>query len=627
MRLVKLLILSITLAVATTPGSATTDPGALGRERITAAHERLSVLLAATSRDVPALAKAYGELALVQHAFGQLEPALEAITKATNLSPDDPQWFAGRARIESDLGQRAEAVVSLEQALTLNPKDHASRIRLADLLAEANRLDDAAVAYALVESADPDSAAAVFGLARVAIARGDDTRGAALLERALALAPEATALHYPLAQARRRLGDLETAKVHLASAGGVGIEIADPWYHQLAVERAGSPADRLRAEIGAGLDPRVLFSRASRGLGPTPGDEQNLATVLDAGGLEPQLAARFAHALAGLAVSRADAATATRRLEQALSLDPKLADAHLRIANARAAEGDFERARQSYQRTLTLDPTADEALFKLAKIELLARKPEVAQPLLERLATAHPHHVEGRLLLGETREASGQADAARADYEALLTLDLGKSELATVHHHLMRWFLRANQVDIALEHGQKALTANNNDVAVLTEMAALLVGRGRPEQAAPLYERLVQLQPNNPTPRAPYGAALIFAGREVEARDVLERAHAVFPDDPKVLDLFARLLAASEDPAVRDGGRATILARRALEREPTAARMQTYAMALAAAGDFRRAGEVQAQLIDQLERQGGTTPGALADLRQQLLRYQTAATP
>ncbi len=60
----------------------------------------------------------------------------------------------------------------------------------ADRCLAEGRLDDAESRYGMAASNDPRNAIAVVGLARVAIARGDETAAAALIARALEIDPE-----------------------------------------------------------------------------------------------------------------------------------------------------------------------------------------------------------------------------------------------------------------------------------------------------------------------------------------------------------------------------------------------------------------------------------------------------
>lgn len=71
----------------------------------------------------------------------------------------------------------------------------------ADRALKAGDVDDAERRYLQATESDPRNAIAVVGLGRVALARGDATAAAALIERALAIDPENAA-------ARRHAADL-----------------------------------------------------------------------------------------------------------------------------------------------------------------------------------------------------------------------------------------------------------------------------------------------------------------------------------------------------------------------------------------------------------------------------------
>ena len=68
-----------------------------------------------------------------------------------------------------------EDIEVLEQALLANPFDTEKRLEYAGLLLAAERVDDAAQQYAIVAKANPETAAAMAGLARCALKAGDET--------------------------------------------------------------------------------------------------------------------------------------------------------------------------------------------------------------------------------------------------------------------------------------------------------------------------------------------------------------------------------------------------------------------------------------------------------------------
>ncbi|MEQ1807349.1 MAG: hypothetical protein ABL900_18370, partial [Burkholderiaceae bacterium] len=111
--------------------------------------------------------------------------------------------------------------------------------------------------------------------------------------------------------------------------------------------------------------------------------------------------------------------------------------------------------------------------------------------------------------------------------------------------------------------------------------------------------------------------AALRLGRDRDARAELERGVAADPEHAGAANALARLLATSADPGVRDGRRALALARALRERTNSAEVGQTFAMALAQAGDFNGAVQVQQQIIATLAR-GSATPQFLQD---NLARY------
>lgn len=568
------------------------------------------------------IAGALADLAALQQALGLIEAAAGSLERATALDPDEWRWHAARARALERLGRLDAAVAACRSALERDPGDPGTWILFGELLLEAESWDQAAAAFQRAVDADMFRARARWGLARVAVGREEDAAAVPLLEAVLAEQPDASAVRYPLAQALRRRGELERAREQLALAGDGAVAMPDWWLSKVAAQLEARPADRLRAELDAGLEPRLLYDRASRGLGPTQGEEDDLLAAAGNADQSPALRARYLHALAGLADGRDDLELAASRLEDALSLDVRLVDAHVRRADLLARAQQLDAAAAGYRAALEVDPIESTALFKLASIEAFSGRLDSARSLLQRLAESDPGNVDGRLLWGQVLERLGDTTAAAGQYQAALAIEIPQKTRAEVLHRLMRLRLGAGDPIGALELGRQALDADAGNIAVIADTASALIALGRFPAAIQIYQQWVELEPEDPGPWALYAGALLLDERWAEARDLLDRALERHPNDLKILDLQARHLAASDDPAVRNGPRALVLAQRAFDREPTTRRLETLAMAHAAAGDFSTAATLQAQLIAQLERGGRAAPSALARLRDDLARYR-----
>ena len=183
----------------------------------------------------------HGELGRLFHAHGFPTAAQVCYANAADLQPDDFRWphLRGLALLEEQ--RLEEAAAAFAEAFSRRPYYPAllRQARLAQELgdfAQTNALLAVAVAHA------PGDPALLALLGEQAALEGDDRAAVELLSRALAGAPGATRLHYPLALSYRALGDVAAADRHLALAGRVGIVPLDPLADEVRARRVGATA-------------------------------------------------------------------------------------------------------------------------------------------------------------------------------------------------------------------------------------------------------------------------------------------------------------------------------------------------------------------------------------------------
>jgi tetratricopeptide (TPR) repeat protein len=192
-------------------------------------REAQRALDAATSRPgTPgrALARAYGALARVCHAYELFDAAEPLYREASRRAPDQAEWPHLLGSLYQQTGRLAEAAGQFERALRLDAMDHAAAVRLGQVLLGLNRLREARERFdALVETFP---ALAQQGLGEVALREGRYSRALDHLRAALGRVPQATSLHYPIAMALRGLGRVEEARGQLEKRGTGGITVGDP---------------------------------------------------------------------------------------------------------------------------------------------------------------------------------------------------------------------------------------------------------------------------------------------------------------------------------------------------------------------------------------------------------------
>jgi cytochrome c-type biogenesis protein CcmH/NrfG len=140
-------------------------------------------------------------------------------------------------------------------------------------------------------------------------------------------------------------------------------------------------------------------------------------------------------------------------------------------------------------------------------------------------------------------------------------------------------------------------------------------GSGRHREAVEHYTAAITVEPRLAV--AHLGRAMSFVKLRdwTGARDALEEASRLLPDQPAFAHALARILATAPDERVRDGSRALELLDGLVKAGQDSTDLgESLAMALAETGEFERAKQIQTQVV--------TLAGGSADPR--MVRTMTA---
>jgi tetratricopeptide (TPR) repeat protein len=158
---------------------------------ITQVEPRLRELLAAGHADEPLILEALVRGCLY---YNFTTDACRWSGLWTERHPDDWQARYWHGVALDAAAQPESAVESYQAALKGNPDHVDARLRLAELLLRLQRFGEAREHFYAVLLADPDSAAALLGVAQCRRAAGETDQARAIVERALAQEPSAGAL-------------------------------------------------------------------------------------------------------------------------------------------------------------------------------------------------------------------------------------------------------------------------------------------------------------------------------------------------------------------------------------------------------------------------------------------------
>lgn len=206
--------------------------------------------------------------------------------------------------------------------------------------------------------------------------------------------------------------------------------------------------------------------------------------------------------------------------------------------------------------------------------------------------------------LGVALAKEGRRAEARAHFQEAIRLH---PLWADPHNNLGNLLLDAGEFEDAYREYILAANIKPNLPAAHYNLGRALAALGRFDEALGQLNEAARLDPNYPWPHFEMAKILLGQGRDAEAIDQCREALRIAPRDIQILTLTAHVLAAEENPTLRDGKTALALALRASALsggEPQV--LDVLGMALAETADFTNAQMVAANAI-QLAAAAGKT--------------------
>lgn len=231
---------------------------------------------------------------------------------------------------------------------------------------------------------------------------------------------------------------------------------------------------------------------------------------------------------------------------------------------------------------------------------------------------SRPLAAQVQLLLGQAAERKGQPGDALDHYRAALALDSNLIEALNNAGNLLD---ELGQPDAALQDYEAAVRLRPDLPLVHENLGTQLLELNRFGDAMREYGEAARLDPAGARPHYLMGKARLRRGQDAEAAAEFQEALRRNADDDQSLAFLARILAADENPQLRNGTQAVALAEKANELTGGARPfvLGTLAMAYAEAGRFPDARQTATAAL-QL---AATNPPEAPALQQQLRSYQS----
>ncbi|HEY5505154.1 MAG TPA: tetratricopeptide repeat protein [Sedimentisphaerales bacterium] len=159
-----------------------------------------------------------------------------------------------------------------------------------------------------------------------------------------------------------------------------------------------------------------------------------------------------------------------------------------------------------------------------------------------------------------------------------------------------------------MTHYQKSLEIEPGNSSIQANLGSALLMKGQLDEAIAHYKASLAIKPDDAGVQASLGNALFKKRQLNEAILHYRKSLEINPDNTYLLNILARILAASPDPSIRNGAKAVELAQRAnqLSGGSNPRIITTLAAAEAEAGQFPEAVGIAQQALELATAQSNT---------------------
>ena len=220
---------------------------------------------------------------------------------------------------------------------------------------------------------------------------------------------------------------------------------------------------------------------------------------------------------------------AREEFRRILTIHPQAIDPRLGLARIDIRLGDFEGATTLLREVLQREPDNLQALYNLGLIRYRAGDYAEASELLGRLLRLKPNHPEAHVTMGQTYARLGNDAAAETEFRAAIA---NAPDARDAHFQLAALLVRRGRGEEAAKEQEifKRLWDRQAADRAAEGRALDLYRAGDFTGALAEYDRLLEVQPTSGRFQLGRGLCFLKLGKKDQAVAALEKAAAVDPD-------------------------------------------------------------------------------------------------
>jgi tetratricopeptide (TPR) repeat protein len=395
---------------------------ALFRQRRYAEAEVLAQML--TTR-YPTHGFGWKALGAVLKQQGRQQEALEPLTRAVELMPDNAEAHFNLGNCLSDQARFADAESCYRRALNVKKDYLAAHFNLGSVLQQQERYAEAETSYLTVLGLKPELADAHRNLGIVRSEQGRSAEAESSFRTLLKLTPDDALAHTNLANillSQQRMAEAENA---YRSALQLQPSLPEAHFNLANFLFEQGRCNEAETCYRNTLDLRPDFATAHLKLGDLLLQQGHLTEAEMAFRFaveaDPNLADAWSHL--GVALRGQERhAEAETYYRQALALRPDYAEAHNNLGNVLYAQNRYDEAGACYRQALALNPNFAEAHYNIGNVHKELEHYLDAEVAYRKALEVRPHYPEAHNKLGNALKEQGRMEEAAIAFENAIAL-------------------------------------------------------------------------------------------------------------------------------------------------------------------------------------------------------------
>lgn len=324
-------------------------------------------------------------------------------------------------------------------------------------------------------------------------------------------------------------------------------------------------ANDLQSLVAKSPDNPVLHFNLARALHAKNDDEQAVLQLEAAIKLRPDFmkAREFA---AALYMAKGDNTKALQAADQIIARNNNDVQGHLVRSGALLSVGERDQARKELDFIIKNFPQNVEARYQVGYLDYLEKDYKDAEAIFTMLYRDYPKDHRGLVGLTETMVAERRIPDAIAEMNKAIALEPDRRDLklflanldvvgekyddavkvltallettpkdSGLLFRLGETYRRKGDLNTAVDTFRRASQAAPNNPEPLLALALILDGTGRADQAQPIYEQILKMQPNHPV--ALNNLAYIKAEKGIDLEEALGMARRAQQQSPNSVDI------------------------------------------------------------------------------------------